>query len=58
MIKKIVDGRPIDEIVKEAKKNDLIILGSKGKTGLSRLLIGGIAKNVTLHALCSVMILR
>lgn len=58
ILKKIVDGHPAEEIIKEAKKNDLIILGDKGKTGLNRLLIGSIAENVTRHASCPVMIVR
>jgi nucleotide-binding universal stress UspA family protein len=56
--KKLVEGHPAEEIIKEAKENDLIVIGSKGRTGLDRLLIGRVAENVARHASCSVMIVR
>ena len=56
--KKLVDGHPAEEIIKEAQKGDLIVMGSKGRTGLDRLLMGSIAENVTRHASCPVMIVK
>jgi universal stress protein A len=41
-----------------AKKADLIIMGSQGRTGLSRLLIGSVAERVVRHALCPVLVVR
>lgn len=37
---------------------DLIVLGSHGRKGLDRLLIGSVAQTVARHASCSVMIAR
>ena len=37
---------------------DLIALGTHGRTGLSRLLLGSVARNVLNHAPCSVLIAR
>jgi nucleotide-binding universal stress UspA family protein len=56
--KKLVEGHPAEEIIKEAKENDLIVIGSKGKTGLDRLLLGSVAENVARHASCPVMIVQ
>ena len=56
--KKMVDGHPVDEIIKEAKKNDLIVIGCKGRTGLDRLLVGSVAENVIHHSSCPVMVVK
>jgi nucleotide-binding universal stress UspA family protein len=37
---------------------DLIVVGSHGKGGLRRLLLGSVAEFVARHALCSVLIVR
>ena len=56
--KKLVEGHPAEEIIKEAKEDDLIVMGSKGRTGLDRLLLGSVAENVARHASCPVMIVK
>jgi nucleotide-binding universal stress UspA family protein len=37
---------------------DLIVMGSKGKTGLKRFLIGSVAEGVVRHAHCPVLVVR
>jgi len=37
---------------------DLIVLGSHGRTGLDRFLIGSVSENVVRHAPCSVEVVR
>lgn len=39
-------------------KIDLIVMGTKGTTGLKRLLIGSVAKGVIEHARCPVLLVR
>jgi nucleotide-binding universal stress UspA family protein len=56
--KKLVEGHPAEEIIKEAQADDLIVMGSKGRTGLDRLLLGSVAENVARHASCPVMIVK
>jgi len=56
--KKLVEGHPAEEIIKEAREDDLIVIGSKGRTGLDRLLMGSVAENVARHASCPVMIVK
>ncbi len=40
------EGRPAEEILKEAQSVDLIVLGTHGRTGLDRLLLGSVAQEV------------
>ena len=54
----IVGGNPTEEIIKESRKFDLIILGTLGRSGLRHLLIGGVAEKVVRHAYCPVLIIR
>lgn len=56
----VKDGDPAHEIVEYAKSHDtgLLVLGTRGHTGLKRLLLGSVARNVLLHAPCSVLIVR
>lgn len=53
-------GDPAHEIVRAASdwKADLIVMGSRGRTGLARLLLGSVARKVVEHAPCSVLIKR
>lgn len=56
---RLIDGgTPLEEIIKSANKNDLIVLGSKGHSNLEKLLIGSVSEKVVRHANCSVLIVR
>ena len=55
---KILEGNPADEILKISDENDLIIMGSKGKNALDRVLVGSVSENVLHHSDASVMIIR
>lgn len=58
-------GRPMEgdaavEILAAARgaSRPLIVMGSRGRTGIARLLLGGVARNVLHHASGSVLIVR
>ena len=53
-------GTPSEVIIEKARERDvsLIILGSHGKTGLSRLLMGSVAESVVRKATCPVLIVK
>jgi universal stress protein A len=53
-------GTAWDEIVQTARDEgaDLIVMGTEGRTGLNRMLIGSVAENVVRHAGCPVMTVR
>jgi nucleotide-binding universal stress UspA family protein len=42
----------------ESKNADLIVIGTKGRTGLKRLLLGSVANGVVTHARCPVLVTR
>jgi nucleotide-binding universal stress UspA family protein len=42
----------------EKKKADLIVIGTKGRSGLKRFLLGSVASGVVSHARCSVLVVR
>jgi len=56
--KKLVKGIPEEIIMKEAKKNDLIVMGCKGKSAIDRILMGSVCEKVTRHASSPVMVIR
>jgi nucleotide-binding universal stress UspA family protein len=49
-----------DAIISYSEKNnvDLIIIGTKGKTGLKKVLLGSVASGVISHAKCPVLVVR
>jgi nucleotide-binding universal stress UspA family protein len=53
-------GDPATEIVNAAKEwpADIIVLGSHGRGGVSRALLGSVAEAVTRHAPCPVLVVR
>lgn len=55
---KIIEGTADEEIISEAGKNDLIIMGSQGKSALDRILLGSVSEKVLHHASSPVMIVR
>ncbi len=54
------NGDAAGEIVAVAEQRgaDLIVLGSRGRTGLRRLLLGSVARNVVSGSTASVLIVR
>ena len=54
------EGDPAETIVAFAQAHDadLVVIGTHGRTGLRRLLLGSVARNVTMHAPCSVLVAR
>jgi len=53
-------GDPSREIVRaaEASQADLIVMGTRGRTGFERLLLGSVARKVLQRAHCSVLVIR
>lgn len=53
-------GQAADEITQYAKvsKTDLIVVGARGMSLLSRVLIGSTSQTVARHAPCSVLVVR
>lgn len=56
----VAEGFPKDEIIKYAIDNkvDLIAMGSHGRTGVNRMILGSVSMAVVSHAPCSVWVIR
>jgi len=56
----VLEGSPKWRIVDEASewKADLIVMGSHGRRGVTRLLLGSVSEAVAMHAHCSVEVIR
>jgi nucleotide-binding universal stress UspA family protein len=52
-------GKPHEFIVQEAKERaiDLIVMGTHGRSGIKRLLMGSVAQNVIGYAPCPVLVI-
>jgi nucleotide-binding universal stress UspA family protein len=57
---RVLDGDPRQAIVDTAKDEgiDLILVGSHGRSGVSKLLMGSVASHVVTHAPCSVLVVK
>jgi nucleotide-binding universal stress UspA family protein len=57
---KVLRGDPRPLLVDTAKTEgaDLVIVGSHGQTGLTKLIMGSVASHVVTHAPCSVLVVR
>jgi universal stress protein A len=53
-------GKPAAEITRAAKdwSADVIVIGSHGRAGVARALLGSVAEAVTRHAHCPVLVVR
>lgn len=56
----VLEGRPDEVVIEAAAKQDadLIIVGSHGRTGLMRLILGSISERILGQAQCPVMVAR
>jgi nucleotide-binding universal stress UspA family protein len=56
----VVEGDPVQAILKSAAERgcDLIVMGSHGRSGLKRLLLGSVAEKVIRKAICPVLVVK
>jgi nucleotide-binding universal stress UspA family protein len=54
------DGDPRVALLDAARgeRADLVVVGSHGRTGIGKFLLGSVASHVTTHAPCSVLVVR
>lgn len=57
---RILRGDPRTELVEAARSEraDLLVVGSHGRTGMAKLVMGSVASYVAAHAPCSVMVVK
>jgi nucleotide-binding universal stress UspA family protein len=56
----VLEGHPSNEIIEFAQKNriDVIIMGTLGKSGLDRFLLGSVAEKVTRNSTVPVLVVK
>jgi nucleotide-binding universal stress UspA family protein len=54
---KAVHGFPVEELIAASKEADMVVLGSRGAGGFTRMLLGSTAGQVVQHAHCPVLII-
>ncbi len=57
---RVVQGDPREALVETARQEgvELIVVGSHGRTGLAKILIGSVASHVVSHAPCNVLVVK
>lgn len=55
---KLVEARPVEAILSEAKNHDLIVMGTHGRSGLDRFMLGSVTETVLHRSDKPVLVLR
>jgi len=57
---RVVDGDPRAALVEatEQERADLLVVGSHGRAGLQKLMLGSVSSHVVTHATCSVLVVK
>jgi nucleotide-binding universal stress UspA family protein len=57
---KVLQGDPREVLVETARAEnaDLVVVGSHGRTGLAKLVLGSVASHVVAHAPCDVLVVK
>ncbi len=57
---RVLEGDPRMALVDTAREErvDLVVVGSHGRTGISKLVLGSVASHVVTHAPCSVLVVK
>jgi nucleotide-binding universal stress UspA family protein len=58
VLRTILPGAPAMTLVEVAEAADLLVVGSHGRTGFSRLVLGSVAMACAQHAACPVVVVR
>ena len=56
----LLEGDPREALLAAAQREhaDLLVVGSHGRTGLARLLLGSVSSHLVTHATCSVLVVK
>jgi nucleotide-binding universal stress UspA family protein len=54
----LLDGDPSREIVRAAARADVVVIGTHGRTGFSKLMLGSVAQRVVATSPCPVLTVR
>lgn len=51
-------GDPAEELIRESRDADMVVVGSRGSGGFTSLLMGSVSSKVTHHAACPVVVIH
>jgi nucleotide-binding universal stress UspA family protein len=51
-------GNPANDIIEESPRHDLIVMGTRGRTGVAHFFLGSVAEKVVRFAACPVLVIR
>jgi nucleotide-binding universal stress UspA family protein len=54
----VINGHPASELVRQSKGADLLVVGSRGHSGLVGALLGSVSQYCVHHATCPVVVIR
>lgn len=57
---RVLSGDPRETLVQAAQSEraDLVVVGSHGRTGIARMMLGSVSSHVVTHAPCSVLVVK
>jgi nucleotide-binding universal stress UspA family protein len=55
---KVVEGNAADVLVNESAGSELLVVGSRGRGGFTKALLGSVGQHCVHHAICPVVIVR
>ncbi|MDR1404000.1 MAG: universal stress protein [Candidatus Methanoplasma sp.] len=55
---KLIEGVPAKAILQEAEGYDIIVMGTLGRTGISKLLMGSVAEKIVQNSKCPVLVAK
>jgi nucleotide-binding universal stress UspA family protein len=58
VVTSILEGSPARKIVEASSTHDLVVMGTLGRTGFSKLLLGSVAERVIRFARCPVLVVK
>lgn len=58
VVVKVEEGSPSRKIIDASKEYDLVVMGTLGRSGISKLLLGSVAERVVRFAECPVLVVR
>lgn len=54
----VKEGHPTEIIIEESSNADILVIGTHGRSGLSKLLLGSTAEKVIRHSKCPVLVVK
>ena len=55
---RLAEGDPAEALVAAAEGADLLVVGSRGRTGIASALLGSVSRHVVSHAPCPVVVVK